>query len=126
MQYYNKCAKYDKIKKIKGDDNKMFRDSLRILLQVFSILNILFTVLVIFFERKNPVSTWAWIIVLNIFPYFGFIIYLLFGLDARKRKTFLNKAKRDQELYKKYLELSKQQNYFIDYQKAEKNKKNIL
>lgn len=104
----------------------MLNDAMQILLQIFLILNIFFTVFIIFFERKNPASTWAWIIVLNILPYFGFIIYLMFGLEARKHKIFILKSKRDYDLYNEYLALVKDRNYFIDQQKAIQNSKNIL
>ena len=114
---------FAKTKEFMGVHKKMLGEPLRILLQVFFLINIFFTLLVVFFERKNPVSTWAWIIVLNIVPYFGFIIYLFLGLDARKRKIFLIKSKRDKDLYIKYLELCRDRNYFIDHKNAEQNKK---
>ena len=104
----------------------MLTDAAQILLQVFFLLNIFFTIVIIFFERKNPASTWAWIIVLNILPFFGFIIYLIFGLEARKHKIFMLKAKHDYDLYNEYMSLVKNQNYFIDPQIAYQNKKNIL
>lgn len=104
----------------------MIADALQILLKIFFLLNIFFTIIIIFFERKNPTSTWAWIIVLNIFPIFGFIIYLIFGLEARKHKIFMLKAKHDYDLYTEYMALVKNENYFIDPQVALQNKKNIL
>lgn len=104
----------------------MLSEALAILLQVFFVLNILFTILIIFFERKSPAATWAWIIVLNILPYFGFIIYLLFGLEARKHKIFMLKLKLDSNLYDEYLAITCEQNCFIEHENVLINKKNVL
>lgn len=97
---------------------------LHLLLQIFFMVNILFTVVIIFFERKNPTSTWAWIILLNLLPYFGFIIYLMFGLDSRKYKIFMDKSRNDLESYAEYLKLNS--NSFITEQDSLMHTKNIL
>ncbi len=104
----------------------MLSEAVSLLLQIFFILNIIFTILIIFFERKSPVVTWAWIIILNILPYFGFILYLLFGLEARKHKIFMLKSKFDDNLYEKYLSMFDEGNYFLEQQNILKNKDNIL
>lgn len=54
-------------------------------------LNILAIVALIFFERKNPTLTWAWIMVLTFLPIVGFIIYLFIGHSMSKHKIFRNK-----------------------------------
>lgn len=59
-----------------------------IVLSVIIILNIIFAFLVIFFERKDPIATWAWLMVLTFIPILGFILYLLFGQNLRNRKLF--------------------------------------
>ncbi|HEO8420099.1 cardiolipin synthase [Niallia sp. FSL W8-0635] len=59
-----------------------------IILSVFIILNIILAFLVIFFERKDPIATWAWLMVLTFIPILGFILYLLFGQNLRNRKLF--------------------------------------
>lgn len=46
------------------------------------------SILVVFFQRKEPKSTWAWLLVLYFVPVLGFFIYLLAGTDMHKRKMF--------------------------------------
>lgn len=52
------------------------------------ILNIFLAVALIFLERRDATSTWAWLMVLFFIPIFGFIIYLLLGRKLRKRHLF--------------------------------------
>jgi cardiolipin synthase len=63
------------------------------------ILNIIFIILLIFFERKDPTATWAWLLILTLIPVLGFILYLFLGLTPKKRKLF--QRKQEDEL-KKY------------------------
>ncbi len=51
-------------------------------------LNILFAILLVFFERRNPTSTWLWLMALAFLPGLGFILYLFFGQDLSKKKLF--------------------------------------
>lgn len=53
------------------------------------ILNIFLAVTVIFLERRNASSTWAWLMVLFFIPVLGFVLYLILGQKMRKRQ--LNK-----------------------------------
>lgn len=55
---------------------------------IILVLNILLALTVIFLERKDPSSTWAWILVLFFLPLAGFILYLLFGRQLRKKHLF--------------------------------------
>ncbi len=59
------------------------------------ILNIIFIILLIFFERKDPTVTWAWLLILTLIPVLGFILYLFIGLTPKKRKHFLEKQRED-------------------------------
>lgn len=67
--------------------------------------NMLFAIIIIFFERKEPRSVWAWLLLLYFIPFLGFLFYLLLGTDMHKRKMFrmkevedkLNKEVRGQE-----------------------------
>ncbi|MES9739961.1 PLDc N-terminal domain-containing protein, partial [Peribacillus frigoritolerans] len=54
-----------------------------VLLGLVIILNILFATIVIFFERREASTTWAWLLVLYFLPVVGFILYLLFGTSLR-------------------------------------------
>ena len=103
----------------------MALEAIKIFLGVSFILNLIFIFIVIFFERKSPSSTWAWIFVLSVLPYFGFIFYLIFGLDSRRHKIFVLKAKLDHNLYYEYLNLVYDKNYFFE-DKNLKQEKNIL
>ena len=61
-------------------------------------LDIICIVAVIFFERKNPASTIAWVLVLIFAPIAGIIAYMVFGngFPARKKKKkYSLKAARD-------------------------------
>ncbi len=82
-------------------------ETIKIFLSVCSILNILFAVIVVFFERKNIAVTWAWLMVILIIPYGGFLIYLALGLDSRKYRNFLLKSRQDILLSKATAELRK-------------------
>lgn len=58
--------------------------------------NLLFSILIVFFQRKEPKSAWAWLLVLNMIPGVGFLLYLLAGTDTHKRKLFRIKGIEDQ------------------------------
>ena len=58
--------------------------------------NFLFSIVIVFFQRKDPRSAWAWLLVLNALPGIGFLLYLLAGTDMHKRKMFKIKEIEDQ------------------------------
>ncbi|MDR2939302.1 MAG: cardiolipin synthase, partial [Clostridiales bacterium] len=84
----------------------MDSDMLSGFLEMLYIVNILFSVLIIFYERKNSSETLAWILVLFFIPYFGFFLYLAIGFDGRKHLVFSDKNKSDEWLFNEYLKLS--------------------
>ncbi len=59
------------------------------------LINCIFAVIVIFFERRAPKSVWAWLLLLFLLPGVGFLFYLLFGTDLRKRRLFRVKEVED-------------------------------
>ncbi|MBO4375982.1 MAG: PLDc N-terminal domain-containing protein, partial [Lachnospiraceae bacterium] len=67
--------------------------------------NLIFAIIIVFFQRREPKSVWAWLLVLYFIPILGFVFYLLIGSDMHKRKIFktkgiedrVNKAIRQQE-----------------------------
>jgi len=69
------------------------------------LINLLFAISLIFFERKNPSATLAWLAVLFFIPILGFILYLIFGQTFHREKMFKVKA----ELDKKAKSLLKEQ-----------------
>lgn len=58
-------------------------------------INMLFAIIIVFFQRKEPKSAWAWLLILYFIPVIGFIFYLLAGTDMHKRKIFRNKEVED-------------------------------
>src|SRR5699024_12008130 len=52
------------------------------------IINIFLAFTIIFLERKDASSTWAWLMVLLFIPIAGFILYLIFGKKIRNRRIF--------------------------------------
>lgn len=58
-------------------------------------INIILAILLVFFERRNPTSTWLWIMVLTFLPGLGFILYLFLGQDLSKKKLFKTNEKGD-------------------------------
>lgn len=67
------------------------------------IINFLFAFLIIFFEVKNPPSSWSWLMATAFLP-FGIFIYLIFGFEGRKYKAFKKKAREDERLYSFFYE----------------------
>src|SRR5690625_2454377 len=65
-----------------------------ILLGSIMLGNIVLAFTVIFMERKNASSTWAWIMVLFFIPVLGFMLYLLFGRRLSGKRIFSAETKR--------------------------------
>ena len=45
------------------------------------VINAIFAVMILFFQRKNPRAIWAWLLLLFALPGIGIVIYLLFGTE---------------------------------------------
>ena len=58
-------------------------------------INALFAVVIVFFQRKDPKSVWAWLLILYFIPVLGFVFYLLAGTDVYKEKLFRTKEIED-------------------------------
>lgn len=58
-----------------------------------AIFSLICTIAVVFFERKNPSSSLAWVLVLVFLPVIGFILYLFLGsgYKANKRRKYMLK-----------------------------------
>lgn len=52
------------------------------------IANLIFSITIIFLERKTPQSTYSWLLFLWIVPLIGFLFYLLFSQNLSKRKIY--------------------------------------
>lgn len=72
------------------------------------VLNLIFIILLIFFERKDPTTTWAWLLILTLIPVLGFVLYLFFGLTPKKHKIYQRKQETDEsgQYRKKYFDIN--------------------
>jgi len=78
---------------------------LQFILRHMVFINFIFSIIIVFFQRREPKSVWAWLLILYSVPIVGFIIYLFAGTDTHKRKMFrlkeiedrMNEAIRQQE-----------------------------
>lgn len=72
---------------------------------ILGIFSVLFTLsaffigFVIFLENRQPTKTLTWLIVLGIFPVFGFFAYLLFGQNFKRKRMFQKKALLDEQAF---------------------------
>lgn len=60
-------------------------------------INILLILFLVFHERRNPSATWAWVLILTVFPIIGFLIYLFLGRNLSGEKIFNEKIIRDEK-----------------------------
>lgn len=91
----------------------------QVLLNIVSILNILFILIVVFFDKKKPESTLAWVLVLFFIPYVGIFLYIVFGEPFR---FYVKKKERDKLLNDKLiLDVIEKQ---INYIEKDKNLRN--
>lgn len=81
-----------------------FLEMTLVIITILLTFNIFLAVVLVFFERRNPVSTWAWLMVLLFIPILGFIFYLFFGQDGRKQKMFIKKWEDDEQIFNEYIE----------------------
>ena len=66
-----------------------------LLLVMFFLLNLLSALSLIFIERKEPTTTWAWLVILILLPGIGFGLYLLLGQNLSRQKLFREKKLAD-------------------------------
>lgn len=58
-------------------------------------LNIILAFSLIFIERKDPTTTWAWLLIFILLPGLGFVIYILLGQNFSRQKLFREKIVKD-------------------------------
>lgn len=74
---------------------QILHDSISFIFSHLLIINVLLSIVVVFFQRRNPKSVWAWLLILYFIPVLGFVFYLLIGADMHKRKMFRTKEIED-------------------------------
>lgn len=59
-------------------------------------VKILLSITIIFFQRKDTKSMWAWLLIVHINAYVGLFLYLVIGQDFHKKKMFRIKEVEDE------------------------------
>lgn len=62
-------------------------------------INLLLSIIIVFFQRRDPKAVWTWLLALYFIPVFGFLFYLILGQDMRKGKMFRIKEVEDRMRY---------------------------
>ncbi|WP_251546145.1 cardiolipin synthase [Limosilactobacillus caecicola] len=70
-------------------------DVIRRIIEVLWLINIGFAIWTVFRSRRDIASTWAWLLVLSVFPVVGFIAYLFLGRQLSHDDIF---SMREEEL----------------------------
>ena len=76
-------------------------DVVRRIIEVLWLINIGFAIWTVFRTRRDIASTWAWLLVLSVFPVIGFIIYLFVGRKLSSDDIFTIRV--EQEAFGKKL-----------------------
>lgn len=69
-------------------------DRMVILSGISFILNMLCILTIIFYDKRKPAVTLAWILLLGSTSYFGFFVYLFFGMSFRKKRLTKSRMKK--------------------------------
>ncbi len=78
-----------------GDAWEILRTFVTFFFQHMLVWNMLFAIIIVFFQRRDPKSVWAWLLLLYFIPVVGFVFYLLIGQDMHKRRMFRVKEVED-------------------------------
>lgn len=80
------------------------------------IINVILSLVIIFFQRRSPQTVWTWLLLLYFIPILGFILYLVIGQDFHKSRMFKAKEiegdlkyavrKQEENIYRKRLRLA--------------------
>ncbi len=62
-------------------------------------INLALSVVIVFFQRRDPKAVWTWLLALYFVPIFGFFLYLLLCQDYHKNKMFRVKEVEDRLWY---------------------------
>ncbi|MBO1307516.1 cardiolipin synthase [Enterococcus sp. 669A] len=55
---------------------------------IFLIVNTILSLVIVFRERKDTVTTWAWLLILTFLPVVGFVMYIFLGKGISKERIF--------------------------------------
>ena len=99
---------------------KIFTDHIVLSVTITSIFIILiaFIIIVIFFENREPSKTAAWLLILIALPVVGFVLYVYFGQNFRKKRIFKQKDTIDESDLDRMIEFQYERvqdaNAFVD------------
>jgi len=62
-------------------------------------INLILSLVIIFFQRRDPKAVWTWLLALYFLPIFGFFLYLVLCQDYRKSRMFRVKEVEDRLRY---------------------------
>ncbi|MBM7110422.1 Major cardiolipin synthase ClsA [Brevibacillus laterosporus] len=79
---------YNKSNKLEMGETMETAEITSWLVKILFLLNFLFAIVVVFLERRTPVSTWAWLMILWFIPVLGFVLYLMLGQNLSRKKIF--------------------------------------
>lgn len=86
-------------------------DIIRRIIEIFWLFDVILAVWTVFRSKRSIISVWAWLLVLILIPYLGFILYLFFGRQLSHDEIFAlrkeQKKIRSQFLQKQRLMLRK-------------------
>ncbi len=60
----------------------------RFLMAHLFFVNIILSLVIVFFQRRSPKTVWAWLLLLYFLPLLGFVLYLIAGQDFHKNRLF--------------------------------------
>ena len=63
----------------------------RFLMAHLFFVNIILSLVIVFFQRRSPKTVWAWLLLLYFLPLLGFVLYLVVGQDFHKSRLFKGK-----------------------------------
>lgn len=91
---------------LSSQENKVkIWDTLSVGVNILFALTIISVIYTVIRDNNEPVITIAWLQVLIFLPVVGFILYIMFGINYRKRKMFRNKASLDSEQREEFKQL---------------------
>ncbi|WP_367342351.1 cardiolipin synthase [Limosilactobacillus sp.] len=101
-------------------------DIIRRIIEVLWLTNIAFAIWTVFRTRRDIASTWAWLLVLSVFPVIGFILYLfvgrkissddIFNMQDEERRFRQTYVRKQADLLKKHRLLLKQEHLMSAHQ----------
>lgn len=87
--------------------NELFHN-IRNFIGIFLTIYTFFIGIIIFLENKNPSKTTAWLLVLFLLPVLGFVLYIIFGQDLRKKYKLKKKRTSDYKHLEDTAEIQKE------------------